>query len=108
MKITDVQLTILEDPEGRARGHRLVEVPNLRRVQYTHRGRPVEGPLRQAFVEVFTDEGISGRCDTGTMTPSTPSMSFSRLCRSLVSSHFRSIPTSKAASQWCRASMMLA
>ena len=69
MKITDVKLFILEQPDGQARAHRLVQVPNLHRIQYTHRGRPTERPLRQAFVQVETDEGLIGRCDTRTITP---------------------------------------
>ena len=36
MKITDIKLIVLEDPE-RFRGFfKLKEVPNLRRIQYTH------------------------------------------------------------------------
>jgi L-alanine-DL-glutamate epimerase-like enolase superfamily enzyme len=45
----------------------LEQVPGLRRTQYRHRGLR-EGPARQHFIEVMTDEGVSGRCTTG-MTP---------------------------------------
>jgi L-alanine-DL-glutamate epimerase-like enolase superfamily enzyme len=69
VKITDVKLYILEHPERKGSAHRLVQVPNLRRIQYTHQGRPTDQPMRQAFIEVLTDEGISGRCDTKTLTP---------------------------------------
>jgi L-alanine-DL-glutamate epimerase-like enolase superfamily enzyme len=69
MKITDVKLLILERPDGQARAHRLIQVPNLHRIQYTHRGRPTDRPMRQAFVQVETDEGLIGRCDTRTITP---------------------------------------
>lgn len=65
MKISDVKLTILEHSELKQRGHRLVQVPNLRRIQYTHTGSEGEGrPLRQNFIEVHTDEGVWGRCNT--------------------------------------------
>ena len=71
MKITDVKLYILEQPDRSRPAHtRLVQVPNLHRIQYTHRGRPwPTAALRQSFVEVHTDEGITGRCDTRTLTP---------------------------------------
>jgi L-alanine-DL-glutamate epimerase-like enolase superfamily enzyme len=68
MKITDVKLYVLEHPEHKARGHALVRVPGLRRVQYTHKGRGSDRPVRHKFLEVTTDKGISGRCDTA-MTP---------------------------------------
>ena len=70
MKITDIKLIVLEDPE-RFRGFfKLKEVPNLRRIQYTHGSvsQPDERPLRQAFIKVTTDEGIEGMC-TATMRP---------------------------------------
>ena len=68
MKITDVKLKILEDPQQRAvSGHEIAQVAGLRRIQYTHRGRsgePAERNVRQHFVEVHTDEGLMGRCTT--------------------------------------------
>ena len=66
MRIADVKLYTLEQPEKAQRSaHRIVEVPNLPRVQYTHKGEPMdEGPVRERFVEVQTDEGIWGRCST--------------------------------------------
>jgi L-alanine-DL-glutamate epimerase-like enolase superfamily enzyme len=69
LQITDVKLLILEQPDQAARSHRLVQVADLHRIQYTHRGRPSGRPLRQAFVQVETDEGLIGRCDTQTITP---------------------------------------
>jgi L-alanine-DL-glutamate epimerase-like enolase superfamily enzyme len=69
LRITDVRLYVLEDPERMARGHELVRVPGLRRVQYTHSGRSLDQPARQTFVEVLTNGGVSGRCDTRTITP---------------------------------------
>ena len=38
MKIAEIKLSILERPGGGE--HRLVEVPGLRRIQYTHKGFP--------------------------------------------------------------------
>ena len=69
MKITDVKLYVLENPDSRGSVLKLHEVPNLRRIQYTHGGtaRP-DLKERQHFIEVLTDEGISSRCTT-TMTP---------------------------------------
>lgn len=67
MQITAVRLYILENPESTGRLNTLVRVPNLRRIQYTHRGERA-GHARQAFLEVETDAGITGRCTTG-MTP---------------------------------------
>jgi L-alanine-DL-glutamate epimerase-like enolase superfamily enzyme len=74
MKITDIKLYVLEQPNPRpGRAFRLVQVPNLHRIQYTHTytGQSDDElrPVRQAFVEVQTDEGIWGRCDTRTLTP---------------------------------------
>lgn len=68
MKITAVKLYVLEDPAQKGRGLQLVQVPNLRRIQYTHTAAPTEQLARQHFIEVVTDEGVSGRCTT-TMTP---------------------------------------
>ncbi|MEW6753408.1 MAG: enolase C-terminal domain-like protein [Candidatus Latescibacterota bacterium] len=64
MKITAIMLYILEHPEQPAGALKLVQVPELRRIQYTHVGVPAEGRARQHFLEVQTDEGISGRCTT--------------------------------------------
>ena len=68
MKITDVKLQILENPAGKGRALKLVEVPNLRRIQYTHQGLPTDKPARQHFIQVFTDQGLQSRCTT-TMSP---------------------------------------
>ena len=68
MKITEIKLRVLENPDRKASTHRLVEVPGLRRIQYTHQGVSLDRPLQQAFLEVRTDEGIWGRCTTG-ITP---------------------------------------
>jgi L-alanine-DL-glutamate epimerase-like enolase superfamily enzyme len=68
VKITDVKLYILEDAEHKSNAAKLVEVPGLRRTQYTHQWTSSDQPVRQHFIEVRTDEGVSGRCTT-TMTP---------------------------------------
>ena len=67
MKITAVRLYVLENPEAGDRVNKIVQVPGLRRIQYTHQGIQ-EGAAQQRFLEVVTDEGISGRCTT-TMNP---------------------------------------
>ena len=70
MKITSVELHILEDPSQPQGTFKLREVPNLRRIQYTHGSKsiPTDRKLRQHFLKVKTDEGITGVCTT-TMTP---------------------------------------
>ena len=68
MKITAVKLYILEHPDRKSSGHKLVQVPNLRRIQYTHKGLPSDQPVQQTFIQVETDAGITGRCTT-TMSP---------------------------------------
>ncbi len=70
MKITDIKLIILEDPNRYQGYFKLREVPNLRRIQYTHGSvrQTDERPIRQAFLKVLTDEGVDGLCTT-VMTP---------------------------------------
>lgn len=70
MKIAAVRLYVLEAPDKRTGSSlKLVQVPNLLRIQYTHTGgKPANQPLRQNFIEVVTEEGIVGRCTT-TMLP---------------------------------------
>ena len=69
MKITEVLLKVLEDPDSTSSVQKLVQVPNLLRIQYTHSHMRVpDRKARQSFIEVRTDEGIRGRCTT-TMTP---------------------------------------
>ena len=68
MKITDVKLYVLESASKKSITPRLVQVPNLLRIQYTHTWDPADRPAQQNFIEVFTDAGASGRCTT-TMTP---------------------------------------
>jgi L-alanine-DL-glutamate epimerase-like enolase superfamily enzyme len=63
MKITGVTLHVLENPAAAGRVNILEEVPDLPRIQYRHRG-VASGRARQSFIEVLTDEGITGRCTT--------------------------------------------
>jgi L-alanine-DL-glutamate epimerase-like enolase superfamily enzyme len=68
MKISEVKLYILENPDRKGRNLKLIQVPNLQRIQYTHTSLPTDQPARQHVLEVVTDEGVTGRCTT-TMTP---------------------------------------
>ena len=43
MKIIQIKFYALHPPECQVGGHRLVEVPGLRRIQYTHAGAPTRG-----------------------------------------------------------------
>jgi len=56
MKITAVRYSILENPTGSGRFNQIVRVPELRRIQYTHRGVR-RGPARQVFAEVPIVDG---------------------------------------------------
>ena len=69
MKITEIKLITLEDPESSQGYFKLRQVPNLRRIQYTHGSEsvPSDKKLRQSFVVVKTDEDVEGMCTT-TMT----------------------------------------
>lgn len=65
MQITTVRLYTLEAAsEQRAGALKLIQVPNLRRIQYTHTRLPTDQPIRQNFLEVETDAGITSRCTT--------------------------------------------
>ncbi len=64
MRIVDVKLYLLESLEQKGRVLKLVQVPNLLRIQYTHTAAPSHVAASQKFIEVITDEGVSGRCTT--------------------------------------------
>ena len=67
MKITDVKLLTLELPEEvPAREFNLVRVPNLRRIQYTHKRTGRTHKQRTQFLKVTTDEGIESIVTTDT------------------------------------------
>lgn len=76
MKITDVKLITQELPEGGGPGRipQLVQVPGLHRIQYRAgvdaEREPIVTPPskpRERFVEVRTDQGITGRVTASTM-----------------------------------------
>ena len=76
MKITDVKLITLELPASQSptRVPQLVQVPNLRRIQYRAGLNTEREPLhltsvnpRENFLEVHTDQGIVGRLPASTM-----------------------------------------
>lgn len=68
MKIASVKLYVLENPAQKSRALKLVQVPNLLRIQYTHTDGASEKPAQQTFIEVATDAGLRSRCTT-TMLP---------------------------------------
>ena len=61
MKITDVKLHTLQHPTLTQSRHRLIQVPGLRRIQYTHAGLPTDTPMQSQILDVETDEGVTGR-----------------------------------------------
>ena len=76
MKITDIKLITLELPEGGGaeRIPQLVQVPGLQRIQYRAGVNAEREPImtppskpREHFVEVRTDQGITGRVPASTM-----------------------------------------
>ncbi|MCY3763514.1 MAG: hypothetical protein OXH50_19895, partial [Gemmatimonadetes bacterium] len=76
MKITEIKMVTLELPEGGGPGRmpQLVQVPGLRRIQYRAGHDPARTPVetphskpRETFLEVRTDEGITGRVPVSTM-----------------------------------------
>lgn len=62
MRITDIRLHVVEVPDRKGSILKLIQVPGLRRTQYTHTGMPSGDPLRQFILRVQTDEGIEGIC----------------------------------------------
>ncbi len=67
MKITDIKLLTLElDDEHPVSEWKLVRIPNLRRIQYTHGRAELKGTekTRATFLKVITDEGIESIAST--------------------------------------------
>jgi L-alanine-DL-glutamate epimerase-like enolase superfamily enzyme len=62
MKITNILTHVLEIPDRSARILKLVQVPGLRRIQYTHRSEQIDRPAQQMILRVQTDEGVEGIC----------------------------------------------
>ena len=46
MKITEIKLYVLEHPQRQGRALKLVQVPSLRRIQYTHAAAQASSPAR--------------------------------------------------------------
>lgn len=63
MKITNIAVHILELPDRKASVHELVQVPTVRRIQYTHRSKPLDKPAQMMVMRVQTDEGVEGLCN---------------------------------------------
>jgi L-alanine-DL-glutamate epimerase-like enolase superfamily enzyme len=65
MKITDIRLHMVELPGRKAGAHQLIQVPTVRRTQYTHQWQASDEPAREAILRVQTDAGIEGLCTGG-------------------------------------------
>ena len=76
MKITTIELRVIEIPNQHSRLLKLVQVPGVRRIQYTHQALAAEEPLQQLLLVVRTDEGIEGVCtvESGMVTTSVNEM----------------------------------
>lgn len=61
MRIVDVKMTVVELP-ARASRLEIVQVPDPRRLRYTHRRHQVDAPAHERFLRVLTDDGIEGVC----------------------------------------------
>jgi L-alanine-DL-glutamate epimerase-like enolase superfamily enzyme len=62
MKITDIKLQIVEIPGRHAGTYELVQVPTVRRIQYTHHAKRTDRPAQDILMRVQTDEGVEGIC----------------------------------------------
>ena len=62
MKIASISIQVLEIPEQRRRIHELVQVPSVRRIQYTHRSKIADSLAQIMIMRVMTDEGVEGLC----------------------------------------------
>ncbi len=60
MKITDIKLRTLRHPSLTQSRHRLIQVPGLRRIPYTHSGLPTREPMRAPVLQMASD-GVRGR-----------------------------------------------
>ena len=61
MIITDIKLRTLKHPTLTQSRHLLIQVPGLRRIQYTHAGIATGEPMHSHMLEVETDQGVTGR-----------------------------------------------
>ena len=62
MKITNLNVHVVEVPGSKGSVHTIVQVPTVRRTQYTHSSKPLDKPAHQMIMRVQTDEGIEGIC----------------------------------------------
>jgi len=62
MKITGINIDVLEIPGQTRRIHQLIQVPGLRRTQYTHTGHDTGEQAYCFLMRVTTDSGITGEC----------------------------------------------
>ena len=62
MRITNILAHVLDIPDRSGRILKLVQVPGVRRIQYTHRSEPTDHPAQQMILRVQTDEGVEGIC----------------------------------------------
>ncbi|MFO7918979.1 MAG: enolase C-terminal domain-like protein [Anaerolineae bacterium] len=62
MKITDIKIHVVEIPGQQGRILELIQVPGLRRTQYTHQSHPTDSPAHRLIMRVQTDEGVEGIC----------------------------------------------
>ena len=62
MKITNVTVHVLERPGARGSVHTIVQVPSVRRIQFTHSSKPLDRPGHSLVLRVQTDDGVEGMC----------------------------------------------
>ena len=62
MKITHISAHVVELPGRTARALKLVQVPTVRRIQYTHVGIPTDAPAQELILRVGTDQGVESLC----------------------------------------------
>jgi L-alanine-DL-glutamate epimerase-like enolase superfamily enzyme len=62
VKITAIQVHVVEVPGSKSSLLKLIQVPGLRRTQYTHEWYPGDGPQQAYVMRVQTDAGVEGLC----------------------------------------------
>ena len=58
MKITNVNVHVVEVPGAKGSVHTIIQVPTVRRTQYTHSSKPLDRPVHQMIMRVQTGEDI--------------------------------------------------
>lgn len=69
MRITDLKLYVLEDRDRSEYLGTMARVPDAGRMQLAIRGLTMHRPAPQPFLQVITDEAITGKCDADEMSP---------------------------------------